>query len=76
MDIELLAKAMRDRAIVIELETGSERAVQKARRLPKPKYKSVDERIEDLKKTYFHAGRWSGGARDYTARLAFEEIQE
>jgi len=75
MDIELLAKTMRDRAIVIELEEGSPVAVRKAKKLPKPVYKSVEERLEDIKKTYFNAGRWVGGARDHTARVAFEEIQ-
>ena len=28
---------------------------------------------EQLKQLYFHAGRWSGGARDNTARQAFHE---
>ena len=26
---------------------------------------------QDLKQLYFHAGRWVGGARDYTAREAY-----
>lgn len=26
---------------------------------------------EQLKQLYWHAGRWSGGARDYTARQAY-----
>lgn len=76
MDIELLAKKMRDRAIAIELQEASPVAMRKAKKLPKPVYKSVEERIEDLKKTYFNAGRWAGGARDHTARLAFQEVQE
>ena len=28
---------------------------------------------EQLKQLYFHAGRWSGGARDNVARQAFHE---
>ena len=76
MDIELLAKQMRDRAIVIELEEGSVVATRKAKKLPKPVYKSVDERIEELKKTYFNAGRWAGGSRDHVARVAFEQVGE
>ena len=75
MDIELLAKKMRDRAILIELEEGSVVATRKAKKLPKPVYKSVDERIEEIKKTYFNAGRWAGGARDYKARQSFMEIE-
>lgn len=76
MDIELLAKKMRDRAIVIELQEGSVVATRKAKKLPKPVYKSVEERVEELKKLYFNAGRWAGGAKDYTARQAFEKVGE
>lgn len=76
MDIELLAKKMRDRAIAIELAEGSVVATRKAKKLPKPIYKSVDERIEELKKTYFNAGRWAGGSRDHVARIAFEQVDQ
>jgi hypothetical protein len=76
MEIEELAKKMRDRAIVIELEEGSVKASRKARKLPKPVYRSVEQRLEELKKLYFNAGRWAGGARDYTARQAFEKVGE
>ena len=75
MDSESLAKKMRDRAVVIELQEISEVAIEKGKKLPKPIYKSVDKRIEELKKTYFNAGRFAGGARDNNARLAFTEIQ-
>lgn len=27
--------------------------------------------VQSLAQMYFHAGRWSGGARDYTARQAY-----
>lgn len=30
------------------------------------------ELVEDMKKIYFHAGRWVAGDKDYTARRAFE----
>jgi hypothetical protein len=76
MEIEQLAKKMRDRAIVIELAEGSVKAAQKAKKLPKPVYKSVQDRVEELQKLYFNAGRWAGGARDYTARQAFEKVGE
>lgn len=32
-----------------------------------------EELSQQLKQLYFHAGRWSGGARDYLARTAYEE---
>ena len=32
------------------------------------------ERVEQMKKLYFNAGRWAGGARDHTAREAFEQV--
>lgn len=73
MDIELVAKKMRDRAIRIELEETGQRA--KRKKLPKAEYKSVEDRIEELKKLYFNAGRWAGGARDHTARMAAEQVE-
>lgn len=73
MDIELVAKKMRDRAIRIELEETGQRA--KRKQLPKAEYKSVEDRIEELKKLYFNAGRWAGGARDHTARMAAEQVE-
>lgn len=76
MDIELLAKSMRDRATRLELEEFGEVAKRKAKTLPKPVYQTVEQRIEEIKKTYFHAGRWSGGSKDHVARLAFLKMQE
>ena len=29
---------------------------------------------EEQKKLYFNAGRWAGGARDWVARKAYEEV--
>ena len=31
---------------------------------------------QELQKLYFNAGRWAGGARDYTARSAFETLKK
>lgn len=76
MEIELLAKRMRERAIRIELEESSGRARQRSKSLPKPVYQTVEQRIEEIKKTYFHAGRWSGGSKDHAARVAFLKMQE
>lgn len=63
MDIEELAKKMREQALAIE----------------EPQH-VIDERIrrqrelELIQKLYFNAGRWAGGARDKTAKEAFERV--
>jgi hypothetical protein len=75
MDIELVAKQMRDRAIKIELALSGPEARRKSKQLHAPEYKSVDERLEELKKLYFNAGRWAGGARDHIARIAAEQVE-
>lgn len=65
MDIELLAKQMREVALRVERELED---------------KDLDERLEQqrqldaIKKLYFNAGRWAGGARDRMARECFERI--
>jgi hypothetical protein len=76
MKVETLAKKMRDRAIQIELEESAPIANKKSRQLPKPEYKSVEERIEEIKKLYFNAGRWAGGARDHNARMANHQLAQ
>jgi hypothetical protein len=76
MDMELLAKKMRDRAIALEITDTSPRAVRKSAKLPKPVYMSVEERIEELKKLYFNAGRWAGGSKDYVARQAHLALEK
>ena len=35
---------------------------------------TIYEPSEEQKKLYYHAGRWAGGARDYTARKAYEQL--
>lgn len=76
MHIEQLAKTMRERALLIE---GDDRlseslgvdpvAVEEAKERKR-------KQVENLKKLYFNAGRWVGGARDYNARQAFEKIRK
>ena len=39
-------------------------------------YETIYQPDEDQKKMYFNAGRWAGGARDWTARKAFEKLAE
>ena len=38
--------------------------------------RQVYQPTEDQKKLYFNAGRWAGGARDWTARKAFEQLAQ
>ena len=67
MDIEELALKMRNRAIKIEDEEVGN--------LKENQQKLIEQRkIENLQKLYFHAGRWAGGARDKTAKAAFQKV--
>ena len=71
MEIETLAKAMRERAIMLnsdpmlKLDSFKEVEKEKKKRL---------SRLQEMQKLYFNAGRWAGGARDRVARIAFEKI--
>jgi anthranilate phosphoribosyltransferase len=75
MDINELAKQMRERALLIEgdeqLDETSLRDFSEIKVAREQKLK----RIEDIKKLHFNAGRWVGGAKDWTARKAFEQVQ-
>lgn len=75
MEANELARYMRDRALLIE---GDERLDESSLR----DHKDVEfararkkQRVSDMQKLYFNAGRWVGGARDYAARLAFEDMK-
>ena len=65
MDIELLAKKMREHALRIEAEEEKEDLSERKRR---------QDQLDALKKLYFNAGRWAGGARDKNAREAFQVV--
>ena len=67
-DIEELAKQMRERALAQDFDAYEHLEQEKKREARR-------QRMENLKKLYFNAGRWAGGARDHTARKAFEAIQ-
>jgi hypothetical protein len=76
MDLEKLAKAMRERALLIEGDdslseslTIDQIAISKAK-------EAKQKQVENLKKLYFNAGRWVGGARDKNAREAFVTIKQ
>lgn len=65
MDIEQLALRMRQSAI--DRMTPEERRQQDA--------KAIRERqLQRMKQLYFNAGRYAGGARDKTAKAAFEKV--
>jgi hypothetical protein len=75
MDIELLAKMMRDRALLIEGNNElDEESLRNFKQVEIERKKKLI-RLEKLKKLYFDAGRWVGGARDYTARQAYEQMK-
>lgn len=65
MDIEELAKKMRERAIKIEQEAPQREIDERIKR---------QGEIELIQKLYFNAGRWAGGARDRTAKEAFQKV--
>jgi hypothetical protein len=76
MDIELLAKKMREEALasedywtrkVEEMKAERERAEQE--RMAKEEKEKQDEL-----KLYFNAGRYAGGARDKTAIEAWKKV--
>jgi hypothetical protein len=75
MDLEKLAKAMRERALLIEGdESLSETLAIDAVAIGKAKA-AKRKQVENLKKLYFHAGRWVGGARDQNARESFIKMK-
>ena len=76
MDLEQLAKTMRERALLIDGDDSlSETLAIDALAVSKAK-EQKRKQVENLKKLYFNAGRWVGGARDQTARKAFMTMKE
>jgi hypothetical protein len=65
MDIEELARKMREHAIRVEREEEKVDLSERKRR---------QEQLDAIKKLYFNAGRWAGGARDKTAKAAFQKV--
>lgn len=60
-----MAKKMREHALRIEAEQEQIDLRERKRR---------QEQLDALKKLYFNAGRWAGGARDRLAKQCFEKI--
>ena len=73
MDIEQLAKEMRESAL---LRTANPQLSHKQLRgqVLEIEKRNQLERVERMRKLYFNAGRWAGGSRDHTAREAFKKI--
>ena len=71
--VNQLAKEMRERALLITSNPQLTHKQLKGNLLEIEKRNQV-ERVENLKKLYFNAGRWAGGARDHIAREAFEKV--
>ena len=70
---ELLAKEMRERALLIEGNPTLTLKELHGIRLRQEREKKIAQ-VEAMKKLYFNAGRWAGGARDHIAREAFEQM--
>jgi len=73
LDINLLAKEMRERALLMTANPQLTTKELKGNLLQIEKRNQL-ERVERMKKLYFNAGRWAGGARDHVAREAFYEV--
>jgi len=65
MDIEQLAKKMREHALTIEADEENQDLAQRKRR--------QDQR-DAFARLYFNAGRYAGGARDKLARECFQRV--
>ena len=74
-DINLLAKQMRERALLLGANPGLTEKDLEGPKLEIEKRNQL-ERVEKMKKLYFNAGRWAGGARDNVAREAFMKMNE
>lgn len=70
-----LAKWMRDRALLIEGDENlDEHSLRDFAEVQAEREKKI-RRVEEMKKLYFNAGRWVGGARDHVAREAFHKMK-
>lgn len=73
MDIDTLAKEMRERALLVTANPELSHKQLRGNLLEIEK-RNQRERVEQMKKLYFNAGRWAGGARDHVAREAFYKV--
>jgi hypothetical protein len=73
--VNLLAKEMRERALLLDSDPTLTDKDLEGKKLALEKQQQLT-RVDNLKKLYFNAGRWAGGARDITAREAFYKVSE
>jgi len=76
MDIELLAKKMREEALASEsywTRKVEEMKAERERLEQERRVKEEQDRENELK-LYFNAGRYAGGARDKTAIEAYKKV--
>lgn len=66
---------MRERALLIEGNPTLTLKDLQGLKLKKAKEAQL-ARVEEMKRIYFNAGRWAGGARDHNAREAFEKMNK
>jgi hypothetical protein len=75
VEVNELAKYMRDRALLIDGdESLDEQSLRNFAEVELAKEAKL-QRLNQMKKLYFNAGRWVGGARDFTAREAFMRMK-
>jgi molybdopterin/thiamine biosynthesis adenylyltransferase len=70
---EQLLILMRERALLVEQDPKLAAEGIRSKKLDSVKHQQKIK-LENLKKLYFNAGRWAGGARDRVAREAFEKV--
>lgn len=77
MHIEELARKMREEALAKESQWVRKVEEMKKERaqLEEKISKEREQKAEQLKRLYFNAGRWAGGARDKKAKEAFEIVR-
>ena len=77
MHIEELARKMREEALAKESDWF--RKVEEMKKERAELEKKIEEerrqKTEQMKRLYFNAGRWAGGARDKKAKEAFEVVR-
>jgi hypothetical protein len=76
MDLEQLAKTMRERALLIEGDESLSSTLTIDKTKVELAKKAKLAQLEKWKRLYFDAGRWAGGARDHKAREAFIKMNE
>ena len=77
MEIEELARKMREEALAKESDwfRKTEEIKKERAQLEEKIRKEREQKTEQLKRLYFNAGRWAGGARDKKAKEAFEIVR-